>query len=212
MIRYYKLTDEINKDEIVKSDNGEDFSYSFGAEAWVKTDIMKTYRSPDEKNYGKYVELSKGEAYKTLRENHTRIEELRKLAVLTAHRAHMGQVDKGGNPYISHPIAVAALLRDTEQQVIAYLHDVVEDTDMTFEELLGLGFTQRIVNSVKLLTKQEDVSYEDYILAIKKDNNACAVKIADITDNMDLRRIPSPRREDFERIKKYKKALAVLQS
>lgn len=212
MLAYYKLTDEINKDEIIKSENGEDFSYSFGAEAWVQTNIMEAYRSPDGENYGKYAEISKEEAHKTLRENHTRIEELRKVAVLTAHRAHMGQVDKGGNPYISHPIAVATLLRDTEQQIIAYLHDVVEDTDMTFEDLLNLGFTQRIVNSVKLLTKQEGVSYEDYILAIKKDNNACAVKIADITDNMDLRRIPSPRREDYERVEKYKKALAVLQS
>lgn len=212
MIAYYKLTDEINKDEIIKSENGEDFSYSFGAEAWVQTDIMVAYRSPDGKNYGQYAEISKGEAYKTLRANHTRIEELRKLAVLTAHRAYMGKVDKGGNPYISHPIAVATLLSDTEQQIIAYLHDIVEDTDMTFEDLLGLGFTQRIVNSVKLLTKQEGVPYEDYILAIKKDNNACAVKIADITDNMDLRRIPSPRREDYERVEKYKKVLAVLQS
>ena len=92
------------------------------------------------------------------------------------------------------------------------MHDVVEDTEITLEDLKEMGFTYRIVNSIRILTKSKDISYEDYLKSVKKDSNAWHVKMADIKHNMDISRIPEPTAKDFARIEKYKKALAFLES
>lgn len=138
------------------------------------------------------------------------MEKLLKLAVDIATTAHAGQVDKGGRPYINHPTAVAAEVETTRQKIVAYLHDVIEDTDVTADRLLEAGFPQNIVNSLKTITKQPGVSYADYLAAVKADETARAVKISDIRHNMDISRIENPTTEDFARVEKYKKALAFL--
>lgn len=140
------------------------------------------------------------------------LDQLLALAINVATKAHDGQLDKGGNPYILHPQAVAAALDGTENKIVAYLHDVIEDTEVTLEELERMGFPDRIVNSIRILTKTEEISYEDYLKAVKEDSNARCVKMADIRHNMDISRIAEPTAQDFARIEKYKKALAFLES
>ena len=139
-------------------------------------------------------------------------QQLLELAIQVATQAHKGQFDKGGYPYILHPKAVANSVESIEQKIIAYLHDVCEDTDITAEDLLGMGFPCDIVNSICILTKCDNVLYEDYLKSVKKDYNACHVKMADIKHNMDISRIPNPTEKDYARLEKYKKALAFLEN
>lgn len=211
-MKYYKLTDELNSNEVVKDDNGKRYTYRFGAEEWVRSGIMVRYMWPDDSKFDQYIIISEEKALQLLDEQRRNLDKLLELAIEVATQAHKGQLDKGGNPYILHPQAVAAALDSTENKIVAYLHDVVEDTEITLEDLKEMGFTYRIVNSIRILTKSKDISYEDYLKSVKKDSNAWHVKMADIKHNMDISRIPEPTAKDFARIEKYKKALAFLES
>lgn len=133
-------------------------------------------------------------------------------AVETAVCAHAGQTDKGGNPYIEHPLAVAEKLEEKELKLVAILHDVLEDSSMTAEELLNNGFPQEIVEAVKVLThkKGDPDTYEQYIERVSKNRMARQVKISDLQHNLDLSRIPNPVKKDYDRCEKYRKALAYL--
>lgn len=122
--------------------------------------------------------------------------------------AHTGQVDKGGAPYILHPLRVM-LMRDNElEQICAVLHDVVEDTDITFEDLRKQGFSEKVIHVLDCLTKRDEENYDEFIGRVLNDETACQVKLADITDNMNLTRIKNPSEKDRERIAKYEKAVA----
>jgi (p)ppGpp synthase/HD superfamily hydrolase len=167
---------------------------------------------PKDNKYGQYVIVSEEEAMTLLNNQREELDRLLELAIKVATKAHEGQFDKGGKPYILHPQTVATSLDSTENKIVAYLHDVVEDTDITLEDLKDLGFTCRVVNSVRILTKSKGVSYNDYLKFIKKDSNAWHVKMADIKHNMDISRIPNPTEKDFARVEKYKKALFFLES
>ena len=102
-------------------------------------------------------------------------------------------------------------VNEPDQKIAAYLHDVIEDTPITADDLLNMGFTPKIVDSIKLLTKDKNVPYEEYLKNIRSDSIARAVKIADLKHNMDLSRIPNPTEKDYARLEKYKKALAFLE-
>jgi (p)ppGpp synthase/HD superfamily hydrolase len=195
-MKYFRLSDEV----IRVNDNNEKSRYCFGEEKWEKHDITCN---------GK--EISETEALALLDEQRKKLNELLKLAEKTAAEKHKGQLDKGGNPYFTHPQAVAAQLENTEHKIVGYLHDVCEDTPTTFDDLLEMGFTPRIVNSIKLLTKSDNISYEDYLAKIKSDDCARSVKIADIRHNTDISRIPCPTEKDFARLEKYRKALKYLE-
>jgi len=210
-MKYYKLTDSLNKNEIVKDDNGKRYTYRFGAEQWVRSGIMVRYMWPDDILYDQYIIVSEAKAIQIMDEQRKLLNELLDLAIKVATEAHKGQTDKGGKPYILHPKAVADSLDSTENKIVAYLHDVCEDTPITPDELRKMGFTERIVNSVRIITKSDDVSYEDYLKLVKRDSNAWHVKMADIRHNMDLSRIPNPTQKDYERLEKYKKALEFLE-
>lgn len=99
--------------------------------------------------------------------------------------AHKGQTDKSGMPYFLHPIMVATEMSDGESATVALLHDVIEDTEYTAQDLLDMGFSQSVVDCVVLLTHQSGVSYSDYILQIKQNPIARKVKLADLKHNMD---------------------------
>ena len=92
------------------------------------------------------------------------------------------------------------------------MHDVCEDTSITLDDLMNMGFTYRIVNSVRLLTKTDKLTYEQYLNRLRLSRGAREVKIADLKHNMDLSRIPEPTEKDYARIEKYKKAVAFLES
>ena len=119
----------------------------------------------------------------------------------------MGQFDKSGKDYIEHPLRVMEMGRTEEEKIAGVLHDVVEDSDWTFEALEAEGFSQEIIAALKCVTKlSENENYDDFIERVKKNPLAVAVKINDLTDNMDIRRLPYLSDKDVKRLKKYLKA------
>jgi (p)ppGpp synthase/HD superfamily hydrolase len=134
------------------------------------------------------------------------------LAYAIALVAHKGQVDKVGVDYINHPLTVSNNCQSEDEKIVALLHDVLEDTKVTKEDLL-LFFDSYIVEAVCLLTHKPEDSYMDYLAKIKANPIAKAVKIQDLKHNMDLSRFETPSAKDYERVeKKYKPALEFLLS
>ena len=127
-------------------------------------------------------------------------------AIIIATEAHLGQVDKGGEAYILHPIRVMMSLKDYEHKIVAVLHDVVEDTIVSSEDLRLQGFNEKIIEALIHLTRRKCESYDDFIDRVIKNPIATEVKLADIKDNMDLSRLKNPKEEDYIRLEKYKKA------
>lgn len=128
-------------------------------------------------------------------------------AIEIAAEAHKGQVDKAGNEYIGHPLRVMEMGKTLEEKIVGVLHDVVEDTDWTFERLEAEGFAPEVMAALRCVTKtSENENYDDFIGRVKKNPLATAVKINDLTDNMDIRRLPYLSDKDVKRLKKYLKA------
>lgn len=131
-------------------------------------------------------------------------------AVWIALHAHENQQDKAGNPYVMHPIRVAVKLQNDDEIAAAFLHDVVEDSDITLNDLKKAGFNDNVLKIVSMMTKNDGDNYDDYINRIKEYAPAARVKLADLEDNMNLMRIKDPEANDYERITKYKKAYEYL--
>ena len=128
-------------------------------------------------------------------------------AIEIATEAHKGQFDKSGKDYIGHPLRVMEMGKNEEERIVGVLHDVVEDTPWTFEMLEAEGFSSEIIAALKCVTKiSENENYDDFIERVKKNPLAVAVKINDLTDNMDIRRLPYLSDKDVKRLKKYLKA------
>lgn len=124
-------------------------------------------------------------------------------AYALAKKAHLGQKDKGGNDYIEHPKAVASMMDTDIEKAVAYLHDVVEDTKISFDDLKEYGFPNQIIEAVKALTKQKNESYDVYIDRVIKKPIAKKVKLADMKHNSDITRIKNPSQKDYDRCQKY---------
>ena len=133
-----------------------------------------------------------------------------KKAMKLCYEAHKDQVDKSGLPYVFHPAHVAEQMTDEATTVVALLHDVVEDTDYTLEDLAAEGFGRDILEAVALMTHEDDVPYLDYVAKLKDNPIARAVKLADLAHNSDLSRIGEVDDETKQRLEKYKKAIALL--
>ena len=124
--------------------------------------------------------------------------------------AHKGQVDKAGVDYINHPLAVSAKCNTEKEKIVALLHDVVEDTNVTLEDLSKF-FDSEIIEAIDLLTHKDEEDYLVYLSKIKSNSLARTVKIADLENNMDLTRIPNPTEKDYQRLEnKYKPAYRFL--
>jgi len=138
---------------------------------------------------------------------------LGKVLVL-ATNAHAGQFDKGGKPYILHPLAVMALLNsdDEELQCIALLHDVIEDTKTTWAQLREIGCTDRVINAVDALSKMPGQSYDEYKEKVFSNKDAMLVKMADLRHNTDIRRLKGVSQKDIDRLAKYNLFYLELQS
>lgn len=134
-----------------------------------------------------------------------------KLAMKIAFEAHLGQKDKSGLPYIYHPIHLAEQMTDEATTCAALLHDVLEDTAVTFEELKNAGFADEIIEALRLLTHDEEVPYMAYVTAIKSNSIAKAVKLADLAHNSDLTRLDAVDEKAVQRAEKYRQAIAALQ-
>lgn len=127
-----------------------------------------------------------------------------------ARAAHKGQVDKGGNDYIKHPIAVASLVKTEDEKIVALLHDVVEDTPVSLQNLREKGFAESIIEAVDCITKRNGETLESYLNRVKSNRISTVVKIADLTHNSDITRIPNPKQKDYDRLERYKQELAFL--
>lgn len=137
-------------------------------------------------------------------------QQLLEQAIYIALQAHKGKADKGDNPYILHPLRVMLTMETTEEKIVAVLHDVIEDSGFTIQQLKQNGFSKKVLDAVSLLTKKENQSYQDYISVIKKNPLAVKVKLADLKDNMNTKRLKKITEADRERIKKYKAAYKFL--
>lgn len=139
-------------------------------------------------------------------------QELLNQAIALAHQAHAGQVDKGGHPYIGHPLRVMAAVEDGEAKIVAVLHDAIEDTDLTLADLGDRGFPPQIIQALDAITKREGESYETYLQRVITNPLALGVKIADMEDNCDLSRIAQPTAKDHARLAKYQSILPRLKA
>ena len=131
--------------------------------------------------------------------------EMLSAAITLATNAHAGQFDKGGNPYILHPLTVMHKLKtdDEELQCIAILHDVAEDTDTSWEDLANAGMSMRVIDGVLSLTKQRGQTYDGYKSAVFGNVDAMKVKLEDLRTNSDLRRLKGISDKDIARTAKY---------
>lgn len=131
---------------------------------------------------------------------------LNKMLVLATNR-HAGQFDRGGNPYILHPLKVMYYLKsdDEELQCIALAHDLVEDTDTSYTELREMGFTERIIQGIASLTKLPGETYDEYKVRVKTNPDAVKVKMADLRHNTDIRRLKGVTEKDLVRMEKYQR-------
>ncbi len=135
------------------------------------------------------------------------MEQLLAKAINIALAAHEGQTDKSGMPYAGHVMRVMQAGRTIDEKIVGVLHDIVEDTDWTFERLLAEGFPMHVVEALRCVTKlSDDEPYDHFIERIKPNPLARAVKINDLTDNMDIRRYTELTDWDVKRLEKYLKA------
>jgi (p)ppGpp synthase/HD superfamily hydrolase len=134
-------------------------------------------------------------------------------AIEIAQEAHKRVKDKGGHDYINHPIRVMHAMSNDQEKIVAILHDVVEDSDWTFERLKEEGFEDSVIESLRCVTKySEEEDYQEFIRRAATNKIATKVKMADIEDNLDLSRLGTLTEKDLTRIEKYKKALKYLKA
>ncbi|KEQ21588.1 GTP pyrophosphokinase [Paenibacillus tyrfis] len=131
-------------------------------------------------------------------------------AILIATAAHQDQLDKGNQPYILHPLRLMLKAPDNDSRIVAVLHDVIEDTDVTIESLRQEGFAERLLEALDCLTRRDNETYEEFLQRIKPNSLARYVKLLDLEDNRDVRRIKNLSEEDFERLQRYEKAVKYL--
>lgn len=134
-----------------------------------------------------------------------------KKALKLCFEAHKEQEDKSGMPYVFHPFHLAEQMGDENTTVVALLHDVVEDTDNTLDDLRELGFGENVLEALKLLTHDDGVDYMEYVQAIKGNPIAKEVKLADLRHNSDISRLDTVDEKALTRREKYLQALALLE-
>lgn len=134
-----------------------------------------------------------------------------KKALKLCFEAHKHQVDKSDMPYVFHPFHLAEQMKDENTTIVALLHDVIEDTDYTLNDLSDMGFSKEITDALYLLTHNDAVSYMDYVALIKNNPIAKSVKLADLRHNSDLSRLDEITEKAMERKVKYEKAIKLLE-
>ena len=131
-------------------------------------------------------------------------------AIKLAEKYHEGQFDKGGEPYIGHPLRVMEGVETIQEKVLAVLHDVLEDCEVSREQLIKDGIPEEIVTKLEILCKGKNEDYFDYINRIKTDTSTINVKLSDLKDNMNLDRLKEVSEKDRKRFEKYQKAESIL--
>ena len=136
---------------------------------------------------------------------------LTKQALKLCFDAHKEQTDKSGMPYVFHPFHLAEQMDTEDAIIVALLHDVVEDTDYTLDDLRKMGFGDTVIDALTLMTHDPKVPYMDYVRAIGTNSLATKVKLADLRHNSDLGRLTNVDQKALDRVEKYRKAIALLE-
>ena len=131
-------------------------------------------------------------------------------AIAIAVEAHKGQEDKAGDPYILHPLRVMFRMETKEEMIAAVLHDVLEDTPITPDQLKEMGFSETVLKALDSVTKRDGERYEDFVQRAALHPIGKKIKLADLRDNMDLSRLEEITDEDIKRVKKYHGALKII--
>jgi (p)ppGpp synthase/HD superfamily hydrolase len=131
-------------------------------------------------------------------------------AIALAVKAHTGQVDKAGQGYILHPLRVMFAVEGETARIVAVLHDVVEDSDTTFDDLREMGYSDEVLSALECVTRRDDETYMEFVQRSKVNPIARQVKLADIEDNLDVRRLAQITDKDIERLQRYREAWAFL--
>lgn len=128
-------------------------------------------------------------------------------AIAIAAEAHAGQVDKADSPYILHPLRVMFSLRSNEERIVAVLHDLLEDTKWTADDLRREGFSEVVLEALDSVTRRENESYDEFVDRACRNEIGRRVKLADLEDNCDLSRIQNPTEKDLVRAEKYRRVI-----
>jgi len=137
---------------------------------------------------------------------------LTKQALKLCFEAHRDQIDKSGMPYVFHPFHLAEQMDTEESTIVALLHDIVEDTNYTLQDLKALGFPSNVIDALALMTHDPKVPYMEYVKGISANPLATKVKLADLQHNSDLSRLDSVDEKALSRVKKYAAAIELLES
>jgi len=137
---------------------------------------------------------------------------LTKQALKLCFEAHRDQIDKSGMPYVFHPFHLAEQMDTEESTIVALLHDIVEDTNYTLQDLKALGFPSNVIDALALMTHDPKVPYMEYVKGISANPLATKVKLADLRHNSDLSRLDSVDEKALSRVKKYAAAIELLES
>lgn len=185
---------ELEKNNFTRNDFTQEELHFLGKE-------IEIWRFADENLEGKLGELE----IITFHKMFLKIILDRAKAIATS--AHEGQVDKAGKPYIEHPIRVMNMGKTMEEKIVGVLHDVVEDSEWTFEMLEKEGMPKEVVDALKCVTKlSEDEDYDHFIARVKTNPLAVKVKLNDLKDNMDITRLGKVTEKDLPRLNKYIRA------
>ena len=137
--------------------------------------------------------------------------EMTKKAQKLCFEAHRDQLDKSGLPYVFHPYHLAEQMPDEECTVAALLHDVMEDTEYTAEDLRAMGVSEDVLDALVLMTHDSETPYLDYVMRLKPNRIARTVKLADLRHNSDLSRLDCVTDRDLRRVEKYRQAILLLE-
>ena len=136
--------------------------------------------------------------------------DMTKKALQLSFTAHKDQTDKSGMPYVFHPFHLAEQMPDEDTTIVALLHDVIEDTPYTLDDLRAMGFNEQVLDALALMTHDKRIPYMDYVAKIKGNKIARTVKLADLKHNSDLSRLNNLDEKAMKRIEKYRQAIALL--
>lgn len=133
-------------------------------------------------------------------------------AIAIAAKAHEGQVDKAGAPYILHPLRIMLRVSTNEERITAVLHDVVEDCGISLDALRAEGFSENVISAIDSVTRRPQEHYETFVLRAASNPIGRRVKLADLEDNSDLSRLATPTAQDHERVAKYRRAIEAIRA
>lgn len=140
----------------------------------------------------------------------TSLQGLLERAIAIAEQQHAGQVDKAGRPYIEHPKRVMKAMGNDADRIVAILHDAIEDTDLTLDQLAAEGFPDYVLEALDSVTRRDGETYEAFVARAARNTIGRRVKYADLQDNADLTRIAAPTAADLVRTAKYERAMVQL--